>query len=195
MAAGCRAVPAVPTGSRLSSGRAAVTALVPLRNLLGHRALPAKISQGRAMAGQRGVRGLTGRGGGETRRNPTAVLAPGLAPPFLTSWHRLDVRNGSRFAGIEAAGAEGAGPPGSLGGGGGEMGGSRAERAEGGPPGGAPRPLRRPEGQGVTDGRPSPVALRRAAAERRGALLISPHSALRAKQKGGPKLVGRTGSP
>ena len=44
MAAGCWAVPAVPTGSRLSSGRPAVTALVPLRNLLGHRALPAKIS-------------------------------------------------------------------------------------------------------------------------------------------------------
>ena len=75
------------------------------------------------------------------------------------------------------------------------MGGSRVERAEGGPPGGAPRPLRRPEGQGVTDGRPSPVALRRAAAEPRGALLISPHSAHRAKQKGDPKLVGRTGSP
>ena len=37
-------MPAVPTGSRLSSGRAAVTALVPLRNLLGHWALPAKIS-------------------------------------------------------------------------------------------------------------------------------------------------------
>ena len=51
MAPGCWAVPAVPTGSRLSSGRAAATALVPLRNLVGHRALPAKISQGRAMAG------------------------------------------------------------------------------------------------------------------------------------------------
>ena len=96
--------------------------------------------------------------------------------------------------GSEAAGAEGAGPPGSLGGGGGEMGGSRVERAGGGPPGGAPRPLRRPEGQGVTDGRPSPVALRRAAAERRGALLISPHSAPWAQRKGGPKLVGSTGS-
>ena len=54
---------------------------------------------------------------------------------------------------------------------GGEMSGSRVERAGGGPPGGAPRPLRRPEGQGVTDGRPSPAALHRAAAERRGALL------------------------
>ena len=85
MAAGCWAVPAVPTGSRLSSGRPAVTALVPLRNLLGHRALPAKISQGRAMGGRREVCGLTGRGGGETRRNPTAVLAGCLAPPFLTS--------------------------------------------------------------------------------------------------------------
>ncbi len=60
MAAGCWAVPAVPTGSRLSSGRPAVTALVPLRNLLGHRALPAKISQGRAMGGRREVCGLTG---------------------------------------------------------------------------------------------------------------------------------------
>ena len=75
------------------------------------------------------------------------------------------------------------------------MGGSRVERAGGGPPGDAPRPLRRPEGQGVTDGRPSPVALRRAAVERRGALLKPAHSATRAKQKGGPKLVGRTGSP
>ena len=72
------------------------------------------------------------------------------------------------------------------------MSGSRVERAGGGPPGGAPRPLRRPEGQGVTDGRPSPVALRRATADRRGALLISPHSALWAQRKGGPKLVGRT---
>ena len=61
-------------------------------------------------------------------------------------------RNGSRFAGIEAAGVEGGGPPGSLGGGGGDMSGSRVERAGGGPPGDAPRPLRRPEGQGVTDG-------------------------------------------
>jgi len=51
MAAGCWAVPAVPTGSRLSSGRAAVTALVPLRNLVGHRALPAKISQGQRWRG------------------------------------------------------------------------------------------------------------------------------------------------
>ena len=75
------------------------------------------------------------------------------------------------------------------------MSGSRVERAGGGPPGDAPRPLRRPEGQGVTDGRPSPVALRRAAVERRGALLKPAHSATRAKQKGGPKLVGRTGSP
>ena len=75
------------------------------------------------------------------------------------------------------------------------MSGSRVERAGGGPPGGAPRPLRRPEGQGVTDGRPSPVALRRAAADRRGALLISPHSAPWAKQKGGPGSYGRTGSP
>ena len=89
---------------------------------------------------------------------------------------------------------ESTGPPGSLGGGGGEMGGSGAGRAEGGPPGAAPRPLRRPEGQGVTAGRPSPVALRQAAADRRGALLASPHSATRAKQKGSPKLVGRTGS-
>ena len=89
---------------------------------------------------------------------------------------------------------EGAGPPGSLGGGGGEMGGSRVEWAEGGPPGGAPRPLRRPGGQGVTDGRPSRTALRRAAVERRGALLMSPHSAPWAKRKGGPELVGRTAS-
>ena len=74
------------------------------------------------------------------------------------------------------------------------MGGSRVERAEGGPPGGAPRPLRRPEGQGVTDGRPSPVALRRAAAERRGALLRSPHSATWAKQSGHAEPVGRAGS-
>ena len=105
-------------------------------------------------------------------------------------------RNGSRFAAIsEAAGVEGAGPPGSLGGGGGDMSGSRVERAGGGPPGDAPRPLRRPGGQGVTDGRPSRTALRRAAADRRGALLMSPHSAQRAQRKGGPKLVGRTGSP
>ena len=75
------------------------------------------------------------------------------------------------------------------------MGGSRVERAEGGPPGGAPRPLRRPGGQGVTDGRPSRTALHRAAADRRGALLMSPHSAQRAQRKGGPKLVGRTGTP
>ena len=75
------------------------------------------------------------------------------------------------------------------------MGGSRADRAGGGPPGDAPRPLRRPEGQGVTDGRPSRTTLRRAAVERRGALLKPAHSATRAKQKGGPKLVGRTGSP
>ena len=74
------------------------------------------------------------------------------------------------------------------------MGGSRVERAEGGPPGGAPRPLRRPEGQGVTDGRPSPVALRRAATDRRGALLISPHSAPWAKQSGHAEPVGRAGS-
>ena len=105
-------------------------------------------------------------------------------------------RNGSRFAGISPTdAAEGAGPPGSLGGGGGDMSGSRVERAGGGPPGDAPRPPRRPEGRGVTDGRPSPVALRRAAVDRRGALLQSPHSATWAKQKGGPKLVGRTGSP
>ena len=96
---------------------------------------------------------------------------------------------------LEAAGAEGAGPPGSLGGGGGDMSGSRVERAGGGPPGDAPRPPRRPEGQGDADGRPSPSAPHRAAAERRGALLISPHSALWAQRKGGPKLVGRTGSP
>ena len=75
------------------------------------------------------------------------------------------------------------------------MGGSRVERAGGGPPGGAPRPLRRPEGQGVTDGQPSPVALRRAAAERRGALLEPAHSAPWAKQKGGPGSYGRIGSP
>ena len=75
------------------------------------------------------------------------------------------------------------------------MSGSRVERAGGGPPGDAPRPLRRPEGQGVTDGRPSPVALRRAASDRRGALLEPAHSATWAQRKGSPKLVGRTGSP
>ena len=74
------------------------------------------------------------------------------------------------------------------------MGGSRVERAGGGPPDGAPRPLRRPEGQGVTDGRPSPVALRRAAAKRRGALLARPHSAPWAKQSGHAEPVGRAGS-
>ena len=71
------------------------------------------------------------------------------------------------------------------------MGGSRVERAEGGPPGGAPRPLRRPEGQGVTDGRPSPVALRRAAAERRGALLA--HTQHRGRSRAG--MLSRWGAP
>ena len=68
MAAGCWAVPAVPTGARLSSGRPAVTALVPLRNLLGHRALPAKISQGRAMTGDDGRCGLNRKVIGGTHR-------------------------------------------------------------------------------------------------------------------------------
>ena len=72
MAAGCSAVPAVPTGSRLSSGRPAVTALVPLRNLLGHWPCLRRSRPGSAMTGRREVCGLTGRGGGETRRNPMA---------------------------------------------------------------------------------------------------------------------------
>ena len=108
-------------------------------------------------------------------------------------------RNGSRFAGIfaagVAAGVEGAGPPGCASGGGGQIGGTWATRTEGRPPGDDPRPPRRPEGQGVTDGRPSPVALRRAAVERRGALLEPAHSATWAQRKRSPKLVGRTGSP
>ena len=58
MAAGCWAVPAVPTGSRLSSGRPAVTALVPLRNLLGHwpclrRSRPGSGSSGRMLGSAR----------------------------------------------------------------------------------------------------------------------------------------------
>ena len=84
MAAGCRAVPAVPTGSRLSSGRPAVTALVPLRNLLGHRALPAKISQGRAMTGRCGEYGLNRKVIGGTHRNPmgkSSMLLPNPRAP------------------------------------------------------------------------------------------------------------------
>ena len=73
------------------------------------------------------------------------------------------------------------------------MGGSRVERAEGWPPGGAPRPLRRPEGQGVTDGRPSPAALRRAAAERHGALLEPAHSAPGGQHSGQEEEVRLTG--
>ena len=115
MAPGCWAVPAVPTGSRLSSGRPAVTALVPLRNLLGHRALPAKISQGRAMTGGNEVRMLTGFKVTCRRRNSTANDPQELVPPRATSGRSLDARNGSGFADIEAAGAEGAGPPGRLG--------------------------------------------------------------------------------
>ena len=52
MVPGCWAVPAVPTGSRLSSGRPAVTALVPLRNLLGHWPCLRRSRPGSAMAGR-----------------------------------------------------------------------------------------------------------------------------------------------
>ena len=52
MAAGCWAVPAVPTGSRLSSGRPAVTALAPLRNLLGHWPCLRGSRPGSAMTGR-----------------------------------------------------------------------------------------------------------------------------------------------
>ena len=99
MVPGRRAVPAVPTGSRLSSGRPAVTALVPLRNLLGHRALPAKISQGQRCRGDDEVCGLTGPQASRPRRK--SVEGP---------WRKLrkhrpygfgaQSRNGSRFAGI-----------------------------------------------------------------------------------------------
>ena len=52
MVPGRWAVPAVPTGSRLSSGRPAVTALVPLRNLLGHWPCLRRSRPGSAMTGR-----------------------------------------------------------------------------------------------------------------------------------------------
>ena len=70
MAAGRWAVPAVPTGSRLSSGRPAVTALVPLRNLLGHWPCLRRSRPGSAMAGHKGECGLNRKIIGGTHRNP-----------------------------------------------------------------------------------------------------------------------------
>ena len=88
MVPGRRAVPAVPTGSRLSSGRPAVTALVPLRNLLGHWPCLRRSRPGSAMTGRCGECGLNRKIIRGTHRNPMEDVRLRLPKPRISSFGR-----------------------------------------------------------------------------------------------------------